>query len=781
MLLLDCRCLCRAIICVNLVVSSAIMAQGQTRRALLIGIDHYAPPSGAVIPVAPAGHALDSRFAPGETWNDLRGPLIDIDGIRVLLRQNYGFQDIRVLEEQQATRQGILAAIDTLVGDTHPGDFDVIYYAGHGSRRRDTLSSKNQLDETIVPIDAWKGTYDIRDKELAVRFNQIVYDKHAHLTAIFDSCNSGTMARGITQTVVRALPWDDRDVADEKKRDPGAITEADLKRKPQDGDAIIVAAAASTENAVEAAYDDDNQWHGAFSRALQRVLQANTQSLSADDVVAEVSNMLHADPVQFQQPSVEGRIKQSLFGEPVAAHPLHVHASKVSDTDISLDMGSAAGFDLGTEFTSIGSAIGGRQETVIGVNRIDGPLASTARILSGRTTVQPGETFELTKMVYPQEARLVIFAATPQADPVAAAAQAKASYPGLSWIADPTDKPIDFLVVNSGAGWVAYSQTGTLTAPGPAVAGTAFLLQGPPASLRSAIEASAPFQHNAFTFTRKLSDANYFLAMRPGLKGGVEYAFFDPAILKPHSAGVWIHSPEDFEPDATLNGGTPPDVVCRNDVSLPVRTAWLSDVSRNGNALVDALNRRIVRLGKLRVWLQSPSLAPGIGAWPYRLAPVDPASGGPIVTPLHKGQTYQVRLTATAEDRAKFGVKARYVYLFGFDCAANPYLLYPQQDQNGDAAIPQPDAEGVYPLSQPVGDAMSVDTPFGADTLFLLVTEQKLTDPGILVQDGVSSGARGVTNRFDALIGEMSNANTRGPKVIPANWFIQQIVLPSRP
>lgn len=163
--------------------------------------------------------------------------------MRVLLEQSYGFHDIRVLNEQQATRQGILAAIDQLVVDSHRGDLVVFYYAGHGSQRLDTLSSKNHLDETIVPIDAWKGAEDIRDKELALRFDKIVYDTPAHLTAIYDSCNSGTMARGITNSVQRFLSYDDRDVAQEKKKDPTTVTELDLKQIPQKGDAIIIAAA----------------------------------------------------------------------------------------------------------------------------------------------------------------------------------------------------------------------------------------------------------------------------------------------------------------------------------------------------------------------------------------------------------------------------------------------------------------------------------------------------------------------------------------------------------
>ena len=209
-------------LCVSVAFALCWMAAGThaayaTNRALLIGINHYAPPAGATLPVAPAGHALDSRFAPGTTWQNLNGPSVDVSAMQVLLKNTYQFNDVRVLPEEQATRAGILAALDLLVAETQPGDLVVFYYAGHGSQRLDTLSSKNHLDETIVPIDAWKGAEDIRDKELAMLFNKIVYDRQARLTAIYDSCHSGTMARGITESVQRTLPYDDRDVAGRRR------------------------------------------------------------------------------------------------------------------------------------------------------------------------------------------------------------------------------------------------------------------------------------------------------------------------------------------------------------------------------------------------------------------------------------------------------------------------------------------------------------------------------------------------------------------------------------
>jgi hypothetical protein len=702
-----------------------------------------------------------------------------------LLKDNYGFKDIRVMKQREATREGILAAIDTLVADTQRGDLVVFYYSGHGSRRLDTLSSKGHFDQTIVPIDAWKGAEDIRDKELALRFDRIVFEKHAHLTAIYDSCDSATMARGITRSVQRALPYDDRDVAAEKKTDPGVVTEADLMRRPngeripQDGDAIILAAAGPDESAVEALYPDDNAYHGAFTRALVRVLKANSQVSSTVDVVAEVSNMLHADRVPFQQPSAEGRTQQSLFGDPVAAHPLHVNVVTLSGAELKIDMGNAAGFDVGTQFRSINT---GGDRTVIEIKTLDEALVSTAKLVSGPANVAVGQTFELTKMVYPQAARLSVFASAPEASPADALIEAKKDFPGLTWVDDPALNAIDFLVVGRPQGWTAYDQNGKTVAPGKAAKGTAFLLLGPPRSLLNALKESPPFEHQAFSFTDNLAEANYLLAARPAAGATTEYALIDPTVLAAHNAHAWVSSAEDDPDDARLNGGVNPPVVCRNDASLPVRTAWLADRSGSGEAdIVAALNRRIVRLGKLRVWLQSPSLAPGAQGWPYHLLLTLPGSHNAVSGSLHADEKYDVRLVTTADERAAGAVNPMYVYLFGFDCAANPFLLYPQRNLNGVGTLPQPGAGGVYPLSVPLTQEQ-VGTPLGADSLFVLATAEKLHDPQILISDGViERGARGVEDPFDELVTDMSDAGTRGPKGVPTNWIVQQVVLSSIP
>jgi len=747
-----------------------------TSHALLIGIDHYAPPSGSSLPVAGPGHASDSRFAPGASWHSLQGPLTDVAAMHVLLRETYGFTDIRELTDLQATRQGILDAINQLIADTEKGDRVVIYYSGHGSQRLDIKSSKkDQRDQTIVPVDAWKGVKDIRDKELAVLFNKIVFDKRARLTAIYDSCNSGTMARGVTESVQRKLPYDDDDVA----KEPGAVLESDLKRIPQQGDAIILAAAGPTQSAVEATYPEDGLVHGAFTRALIRVLRQNSQALSAEDVVSAVASMLHADPLDFQQPSVEGRVQESLFGDPVTSHELHVRVEKVTSGKITLDMGSAAGFDVGTEFTSIKPSEDG-SKTILAVTSIDGPTASTATVRSGPVHVTAGQIFETSKMVYPQAARLVVFLPKPAQLPSAAAiANAKALFPLFTWVDDPTVTPINYLVAEGFKGWVAYGQDGRTVKAGRGEKGVAFLLLGPPSSVVDRIRATEPFKRDAFQFTENLAVANYILTMRSRPDGSPEYALFDPRVLAAHKVDDYVRSKENDPTEADLNGGQNPEVVCRNDLSFPVRTAWLHDSSAAAteDSIAPVIARRILRLGKLRVWQQIPSMVSGVTDWPYHLAIVrDNASA---TDPLHPNEKYDVRLVTTADQLARRAVSPKYIYLFGFDCAANPYQVYPTEETNGIAQGPPLGADGTFPTTYNL-ISESVTEPFGADTLFLLATKEKINNLSLLTYDGViESRSRG--SGLDQLMADLNDAGSRGASSVVTSWQVQQVVVPSRP
>ena len=166
--------------------SCTLFAEG-TKRALVIGIDIYLP-----------GNVTEVNS--GRTsWINLDGCVNDAMSVKTLLESKYGFGEdhISLLTNEKATREGIINSIKRLTETSQKGDIVVIYYAGHGSQIRNIASNEaDQKDETIVPSDAYLGAADIRDKEINELFFRLS-EKGVILTAIFDSCHSGSISRGL--------------------------------------------------------------------------------------------------------------------------------------------------------------------------------------------------------------------------------------------------------------------------------------------------------------------------------------------------------------------------------------------------------------------------------------------------------------------------------------------------------------------------------------------------------------------------------------------------------
>lgn len=161
--------------------------QAQQQHALLIGINKYNPPEGEAV----------SEIR--DDFPDLSGPVNDVATIKSIIQARYNFAaaNITTLIDEQASRKNMLKAFDDLLEKSNRGDIAFIFYAGHGSQVKNTLSAeKDKVDESMVPADYWKpGVQDIRDKTLSAVFNKFI-DKGVILTCIFDCCHSGSLQRG---------------------------------------------------------------------------------------------------------------------------------------------------------------------------------------------------------------------------------------------------------------------------------------------------------------------------------------------------------------------------------------------------------------------------------------------------------------------------------------------------------------------------------------------------------------------------------------------------------
>ena len=138
-----------------------------------------------------------------------------------------------------------------------------------------------------------------------------------------------------------------------------------------------------------------------------------------------------------------------------------------------------------------------------------------------------------------------------------------------------------------------------------------------------------------------------------------------------------------------------------------------------------------------------------------------------------------MRLVTTADELSRRSVSPKYIYLFGFDCAANPYQVFPTDETNGIAQGPPLNSDGSYPTNYTIIPE-TVTEPYGADTLFLLATKEKIGNLSLLTYDGViESRSRG--SGLDQLMVDLNDAGSRGASSVVTSWQVQQVVVPSRP
>ena len=147
-------------------------------RALVIGNNDYKDP--------------DNR------WQPLNTAITDARAIAKLLKTNYGFQDVTILEN--ATRSDILHAVSGLTKRVNENDSVLLYYAGHGYL--DTETNKGYW----VPVDAIGDDHTtfLRNSTIRDELNTIA-NRAKHTLLISDSCFSGSLLRGGTRGPVPSV------------------------------------------------------------------------------------------------------------------------------------------------------------------------------------------------------------------------------------------------------------------------------------------------------------------------------------------------------------------------------------------------------------------------------------------------------------------------------------------------------------------------------------------------------------------------------------------------
>ena len=319
--------------------------------------------------IAIAKYPRSSGYARLGSDNDV--PLIRA----ALLRQGFDSSLIRVLADSQATRLGILSALDDLVARARPGDVIVIHYSGHGHQITDDNGDElDGLDEVLVPFDArldvdpltYKGEYHIRDDELEPRLAALraKVSPGGNIVMFIDACHSGSAtrsampvrgglppigkpARGATRGREEGAGWFQAPPAQTRggNADPGGLAPM-----------VIFSAARQDQLAgeVELKDSDDGETAGSLSVGLSRVL-ANLDAAGGQPTYRAVFDQLKSwmlGEVPLQTPQLEGDADVALFsGRAVSQKPYFRVAAAQGDSLLQLDGGTLVGLLPGSRLS----------------------------------------------------------------------------------------------------------------------------------------------------------------------------------------------------------------------------------------------------------------------------------------------------------------------------------------------------------------------------------------------------------------------------------------------
>ncbi|KAF8153827.1 caspase domain-containing protein [Crassisporium funariophilum] len=313
--------------------------------ALIVGIDEYKDPP---IP-------------------NLKGCVQDSNSIYKFLIESFHANPLHIkhLKNEQATREGILAAFEShLVKNTAitRNDPIVFYFAGHGSCELapEGWLTANKMMETICPHDERTGEEPVRgipDLTISFLMRKLASAQGNNITAIVDSCHAGGIGRNSANA--RYLPppsspfpasldksiWN-LETENVQSRLPTALNPSlpfsALKSH------VLVAACQPGEVAFETALKA-GKYSGAFTTLLLKVLK---QCNLGETTYLHVLNRL-ADPqhkLNNQNPLVQGDHKSRILFSMSDLGRNTFSVSSKTDKEFSVAAGTIHGVDGETEF-----------------------------------------------------------------------------------------------------------------------------------------------------------------------------------------------------------------------------------------------------------------------------------------------------------------------------------------------------------------------------------------------------------------------------------------------
>ena len=288
-----------------------------------------------IVAIAEQGEAPEGARA----YRRLNGPVNDV-GIVSAALQYHGFlpENIATVLDAQATKEGILGALEELTERAGPGDIAVFLYAGHGHQITDDNGEEiDGFDEVLVPYGApdyslaepdvqaaYGGERHIRDDELGMVLDRLAakVGPEGSVAVLLDACFSGTGTRSAGQMVARGgeRPIGPTSGVRGRLDDAygGGFAEARGTRGSGTGDAggldyVVISAASHQQLAYETYHTDGRTIVGTLSHALSVALPRLRPGDSYRDLHSHLAEIIRSkQPGQSAQ--IEGAADIEVFG-----------------------------------------------------------------------------------------------------------------------------------------------------------------------------------------------------------------------------------------------------------------------------------------------------------------------------------------------------------------------------------------------------------------------------------------------------------------------------------
>ena len=705
-------------------------ACAQNRYALLVGINKW-------MKIDPKKSS--NLYSRPENIKDLSGCLNDINVIAEILKGRFSFvaDNIYTLKDQEATRDGILKSLDEMKNKCGKGDVFFFFFSGHGSQEENELSTElDKMDETICPYDAILHYKDIRDKEIATILQGFL-DKGVIVTAMFESCHSGSIARGIG--VEEKMASTSNDIVNDDKVSP----------LPGKNGALILSAAQEYQTALCKLYDN-KVWQGCFTKAFMEVMQKSKADISATDLFSAVSAYLKnsGDP---QIPAIEAndeRLKAGLFGTKTNDSVAHIAVEKkLADNTVILQGGIALGLDNGTELVSADKKI------KLEVTGNPDFTKSSAKVISDNSSlIKPGMLFSISRYgcKVNNKLQLCMPTAVQSKDELIALANEINKIVTQKEIKIITDYtlPADYLLFCGNGEWKLNANgidKNLGTVPGISVL-NAELAQG------KSIKILWPLYKDLATKVNKLLVEQYNTISTCAFSSS-DY-FICGSIAGSNIAYACVKSVPDTSSLA----------------SYPLKSDQYS--ADNEDKFTEEICKTAWKLGKIKAWLTLDNKNNNTDDFPYQLYIKNNRKKGFMQDgAVRVGEQYTMSLIKTNDHVT---TKKRWVYVFDIATNGSIVLLYPQSMQNSDNYLPAAVKDTINIAE------MNIDPPYGTDNLIMLATEDPITNPSRLQQDGIVT--KSVGNEIDAIVDNM-NVQTRSVNTVKTTneWSIQKMTFKIMP